>query len=190
LIKAVDRFDPERGLELTTYAVPMIMGEIKRHFRDKAWAVHVPRGVKGLNFRLGRLRETMTAELGRPPTITELAQASHAAEEEVVEALEAAHAYVAQSLSAPLDEESPDGLGDSLGTHEPGYEQVEEGAVIAAGLEALDDRERRIIQLRFFEGLTQSQIAADLGVSQMHVSRLIRHALELMRDRISAASAA
>ncbi len=184
LINAIDRFDPERGVELTTYAVPTILGEIQRHFRDKAWAVHVPRSVKELNVRLGRLLDTLTAELGRSPTIEELARAADAEEEEVIEALESAHAYSVRSLSAPFDDESAGGLSELVGEQERGYEQVEEGVLVEAGLEALDARERRIVELRFFDGLTQSQIAAEIGISQMHVSRLLRRALQTMRGRI------
>ena len=190
LINAIDRFEPERGVELTTYAVPTILGEIQRHFRDKAWAVHVPRSIKELNVRLTRLLDGLTAELGRSPTIEELARAAGAEEDEVIEALESAHAYTARSLSAPFDDESPGGLSELVGEDEGGYEQVEEGAVLDAGLEALEPRERRIIQLRFFDGLTQSQIAAEIGISQMHVSRLLRRALQTMRGRIEAGEGA
>ena len=185
LINAIDRFEPDRGVELTTYAVPTILGEIQRHFRDKAWAVHVPRSVKELNVRLTRLLDGLTAELGRSPTIEELANAAGAEEEEVIEALESAHAYSARSLSAPPDDETG-ALSEMVGVDEGGYEQVEEGVVLDAGLNALDARERRIVELRFFEGLTQSQIAAEIGISQMHVSRLLRRALQTMRGRIEA----
>jgi len=184
LINAIDRFEPDRGVELTTYAVPTILGEIQRHFRDKSWAVHVPRSVKELNVRLTRLLDGLTAELGRSPTIEELANAAGAEDEEVIEALEAAQAYSARSLSAPLDDESSGGLSELVGVDEGGYEQVEEGVVLDAGLAALDVRERRIVELRFYQGLTQSQIAAEIGISQMHVSRLLRRALQTMRGRI------
>jgi RNA polymerase sigma-B factor len=184
LINAVDRFDPERGVELTTYAVPTILGEIQRHFRDKAWAVHVPRSVKELRVRLARILDSLGAELGRSPTIEELAKAAGAEEEEVIEALESDQAYTARSLSAPVDEESGGSLLELVGDAEGGYPQVEEGALVEAGLEALDPRERRIVELRFFNGLTQSQIAAEIGISQMHVSRLLRAALQTMRGRI------
>ena len=184
LINAVDRFDPERGVELTTYAVPTILGEIQRHFRDKAWAVHVPRSVKELRVRLAKILAQLSAELGRSPTIEELAKAAGAEEEEVIEALESDQAYTARSLSAPVDDESGGSLLDLVGEPEGGYTQVEEGALVAAGLEALDPRERRIVELRFFGGLTQSQIAAEIGISQMHVSRLLRAALQTMRGRI------
>jgi RNA polymerase sigma-B factor len=184
LINAIDRFDTERGVELTTYAVPTILGEIQRHFRDKAWAVHVPRSVKELNVRLARLLDSLSAELGRSPTIEELAKAADAEEDQVIEALESAHAYSVRSLSQPYDEESQTGLPDLIGEDDRGFERVEEGAVVDAGLDALDERERRIVELRFFHGLTQSQIAAEIGISQMHVSRLLRRALQTMRGRI------
>jgi RNA polymerase sigma-B factor len=184
LINAIDRFDTERGVELTTYAVPTILGEIQRHFRDKAWAVHVPRSVKELNVRLARLLDALSAELGRSPTIEELAKAADAEEDQVIEALESAHAYSVKSLSQSYDEESQTALPELIGEEDRGYEGVEEGAVVEAGLEALDERERRIVELRFFQGLTQSQIAAEIGISQMHVSRLLRRALQTMRGRI------
>jgi len=184
LINAIDRFEPARGVELTTYAVPTILGEIQRHFRDKTWAVHVPRTIKDLNIRLTRLLEGLTAELGRSPTIAELADAAGADEDEVLEALESTHAYSAQSLSAPVGDESAAGLTELVGDDDGGYAQVEEGVLLDVGLEALDLRERRIVELRFFDGLTQSQIAAEIGVSQMHVSRLLRRSLQTMRGRI------
>lgn len=184
LIKAIDRFDPERGAELTTYAVPTILGEIQRHFRDKVWALHVPRSVKELSVRLSRLLDALTAELERSPTIEELAQAADVDEEDVLEALESAHAYTALSFSAPAGDESQAGLIELVGEPDRGYEQVEEGVLLEAGLNALDDRDRRIVELRFFDGLTQSQIAAQIGISQMHVSRLLRRALQIMRSRI------
>jgi RNA polymerase sigma-B factor len=185
LINAIDRFDTERGVELTTYAVPTILGEIQRHFRDRAWAVHVPRGIKELRARLTRLLDSLTSELGRSPTIEELARAADADEEAVIEAFASDNAYAARSLSAPFDgEDSGGSLGEVLGEEERGYEQVEEGTLVAAGLGALDSRERRIVELRFFHGLTQSQIAAEIGISQMHVSRLLRSALQSMRGRI------
>jgi RNA polymerase sigma-B factor len=184
LINAIDRFDPERGFELTTYAVPTILGEIQRHFRDKAWAVHVPRSVKELNVRLARILSSLTAELGRSPTIEELANAADAEEEQVIEALESANAYAVSSLSAPHDDDSQGGLSELIGEEDRGYDGVEDSALVDVGLDELDERERRIVELRFFQGLTQSQIAAEIGISQMHVSRLLRRALQAMRGRI------
>lgn len=184
LIKAIDRFDPDRGVELTTYAVPTILGEIRRHFRDKAWAVHVPRGIKDLRARLGQLIDSLTAELGRSPTIEELARAAEVEEEEVIEALESDQAYTARSLSAPFGDGSGESLLELVGEQDSGFDRVEDGTLVKAGLEVLEARERRIIKLRFVDGLTQSQIAAEIGISQMHVSRLLRSALQNMRGRL------
>jgi RNA polymerase sigma-B factor len=187
LIKAIDRFDLDRGVELTTYATPNIIGEIKRHFRDKGWAVRVPRGLQELNVQLSRLVEQLTVELSRSPTIPELAKAAGVEEEEVLEALESGRAYTSLSLSVGGGGGEDDDLDplESLGTEEHQYEVSEDRAVLAPGFKALDERERRILQLRFFEGLTQSQIAQQIGISQMHVSRLIRRALEKIRETIA-----
>ena len=184
LIKAVDRFDVDRGVEFSSYAVPTIVGEIRRHFRDKAWAMHVPRRLKELSVRLSRLLDELTNELGRSPTISELAEAAGAEEEEVIDALDSSHAYSTRSLHAPFDDDGDDTLADRLGVEERGYVDVEEGSLVDAGLDTLEERERRIVELRFFHELTQSQIAAELGISQMHVSRLLRRALADMRGAI------
>jgi RNA polymerase sigma-B factor len=187
LIKAIDRFDLDRGVELTTYATPNIIGEIKRHFRDKGWAVRVPRGLQELNVQLSRLVEQLTVQLARSPTIPELAKAAGVEEEEVLEALESGRAYTSLSLSVGGgggDDDDLDPL-ESLGTVEHQYEVSEDRAVLAPGFKALDERERKILQLRFFDGLTQSQIAQQVGISQMHVSRLIRRALEKIRETIA-----
>jgi len=189
LIKAIDRFDVDRGVELTTYATPNIIGEIKRHFRDKGWAVRVPRGLQELNVRLSRLMEELTIQLERSPTIAELAKAADVEEEEVLEALETGQAYATLSLSAPSGGGGDDGDDldplESLGEIEKEYEVSEDRAVLAPGWKVLDDRERRILELRFFDGLTQSQIAQQVGISQMHVSRLIRRSLEKIREEIA-----
>jgi RNA polymerase sigma-B factor len=188
LIKAIDRFDIERGVELTTYATPNIIGEIKRHFRDKGWSVRVPRGLQELNVQLSRIIEELTVELGRSPTIPELAKSAGAEEEEVLEALESGRAYSSVSLSAASGQDDDGELDplESLGAEEPQYEVSEDRAVLAPGFRVLDERERTIIHLRFFKGLTQSQIAQQVGISQMHVSRLIRRALEKIREEIAA----
>jgi RNA polymerase sigma-B factor len=188
LIKAVDRFDVDRGVEFTSYAVPTIVGEIKRHFRDKAWAMHVPRRLKELSLKLSRTLDELTTELGRSPTIAELAEATGVEEEDVVDALDSSNAYSTRSLHAPFEEGGDDSLADKLGEEETGYAEVEDGALVAAGLDALDERERQIVELRFFEEMTQSQIAAEIGISQMHVSRLLRRALATMRGRIDEVS--
>jgi RNA polymerase sigma-B factor len=188
LIKAIDRFDLERGVELTTYATPNIIGEIKRHFRDRGWSVRVPRGLQELNVQLSRLVEQLTVQLERSPTIAELAKAANVEEEEVLEALESGRAYSSLSLSAGSslgDDEEIDPL-ETIGTEEHEYELSEDRAVLEPGFRVLDERERRILHLRFFEGLTQSQIAQQVGISQMHVSRLIRRSLEKIREEIAA----
>jgi RNA polymerase sigma-B factor len=186
LIKAIDRFDVERGVELTTFAVPVIVGELKRHFRDRVWSVRVPRRLQELHLALGRLLDDLTAELGRSPTVSELAVATGADEEEVVEALEAGRAYSAKSLSAPVVGE--DGTEsqrlDMLADNRNAYAGAEERILLATALGALDEREKLIVRLRFFEGLTQSRIAVELGISQMHVSRLIRKALDKLDSEI------
>jgi RNA polymerase sigma-B factor len=186
LIKAIDRFDINRGVELTTYATPNIIGEIKRHFRDHGWAVRVPRGLQELSIQLMRVVEQLTGELSRSPTIAELAEATGATEEEVLEALETGRAYSPLSLSVGSsgDDDELDPL-ELLGGDDHEYEVSEDRAVLEPGLRVLDERERLILQLRFYEGLTQSQIAQRVGISQMHVSRLIRRALEKARNEIA-----
>jgi RNA polymerase sigma-B factor len=187
LIKAIDRFDLDRGVELTTYATPNIIGEIKRHFRDKGWAVRVPRGLQELNVQLSRIIEQLTVQLGRSPTIAELATAASVEEEDVLEALESGRAYTSLSLSSGGGHDDEDDLDplDSIGSEEHQYEVSEDRAVLEPGFRVLDDRERMILHLRFFEGLTQSQIAQQIGISQMHVSRLIRRSLDKIRDEIA-----
>jgi RNA polymerase sigma-B factor len=186
LIKAIDRFDLDRDVELMTYVFPTVVGELKRHFRDRGWSVTVPRRLKELHYRLSRLIEELTATLERSPTISELAQDAGVDEEEVVEALEVGRAYASRSLTRALD--SDDGgrveLIDLLDDEERGYEAAENRELLSSGLRALDERERRIIHLRFVDGLTQSQIAVEIGISQMHVSRLIRRALETLSEEI------
>jgi len=188
LIKAIDRFDINRGVELTTYATPNIIGEIKRHFRDRSWAVRVPRGLQELNVQLSKLIEQLTVQLARSPTIPELAKAAGVDEEAVLEALESGRAYSSLSLSQGTGQEDGDEIDplESLGEIEHEYEVSEDRAVLAPGFRALEPRERTILHLRFFEGLTQSQIAQQVGISQMHVSRLIRRALEKIREEIAA----
>jgi RNA polymerase sigma-B factor len=187
LIKAIDRFDVDRGVELTTYATPNIIGEIKRHFRDRGWSVRVPRALQELNVQLSRIVEQLTVQLARSPTIAELARAAGVEEETVLEALESGRAYSSLSLSAGAsgDEDEMDPL-EAIGTEEHEYEVSEDRAVLEPGFRVLDERERRILHLRFFEGLTQSQIAQQVGISQMHVSRLIRRSLDKIRDEIAA----
>ena len=184
LIKAIDRFDLDRGVELSTYATPTIMGEIKRYFRDKGWAVKVPRALQDLNVKLNKVIEQLTVELRRSPTIAELAAATEVTEEEVVEALESGRAYSSVSLfsgGASDDDESLE-LLDYLGTEEEAYEVFEQRRILAPAMARLDPRERLILHLRFFEGMTQTQVAARIGISQMHVSRLIRKSIDNLRQ--------
>jgi RNA polymerase sigma-B factor len=187
LIKAIDRFDLSRGVELTTYATPNIVGEIKRYFRDKGWSVRVPRGLQELNIRLNKVIDELVPKLQRSPTIKELAVAANATPEQVLEALETSQAYNSVSLQASLNGESGEedaGLIDYLGGEEEAYDTMEDRTTLAPGFAKLDKRERYILHLRFFEGLTQSQIAERVGISQMHVSRLIRRSLEKLREEI------
>ena len=184
LIKAIDRFQLDRGVELATYAVPTIIGELKRHFRDKGWAVHVPRRLKELSLQLNQLVEELGGQLGRSPTVSELAAAAKVDEEDIVEALDVSNAYSALSLSGSSDEDSEIGPIALLGADDPGFEASDDRVLLEPALVALDERERRILELRFSEGLTQSQIAHEMGISQMHVSRLIRKALETVRHEL------
>ena len=184
LLKAIDRFEPERGHAFTKYAVPTILGELKRHFRDKGWSVHVPRSTQELVLKVSEALGTLPAKLGRSPRPRDVAKAVGAPVEDVLEAMEAATAYEATSLDAPRPGEPEDDgwtWGESVASEEKGYELVEIGETLRSTLEALPERERLILRLRFEQDLTQAEIAERVGVSQMHVSRLIRRALERLR---------
>ena len=183
LIKAVDRFEPERGLEFSTYATHTIVGELKRHFRDKGWAVRVPRRMQELHLRLSSLVSTLNQDLGRSPTIPEIAAAAGVSEEEVLEAMEAGQAYRFTSLDAPVPgEDSGGSLATSLGEDDVNMVDVEHRVALSPLLAKLPARQQKIIHLRFFEGLTQSEIATRLGISQMHVSRLLARSLAQLRQ--------
>jgi RNA polymerase sigma-B factor len=189
LLKAVDRFEPDRGHAFTKYAVPTMLGELKRHFRDKGWAVHVPRATQELVLKVSDALGALPAKLGRAPTPRDVAVAINAPVEAVLEAMEAATAYEATSLDAPRPSDDDDSgwtLGDSIAAEEEGYELVEIGETLRGSVEALPERERLILKLRFERDLTQAEIAEEVGVSQMHVSRLLRRSL----DRLAAASSA
>jgi RNA polymerase sigma-B factor len=186
LIKAVDRFDPGREVEFSTYATHTIVGELKRHFRDKGWAVRAPRRMQELYLRLGNVIGILSQELGRSPTIPELATEAGASEEEVLEALEAGQAYRFTSIDAPgsaggAGGEDGETLAAQLGDEDPEMAEAERRASLSPLLGQLPEREQTIIHLRFFEGLTQSEIASRLGISQMHVSRLLARSLEQLR---------
>jgi RNA polymerase sigma-B factor len=182
LIKSVDRFDPERGVEFSTYATPTIVGEIKRHFRDKGWAIRVPRRLQELKLSLTKATSELSQSLGRSPTVAEIAAHLQMTEEEVLEGLESANAYSAVSLDAPDsgDDESP-AVADTLGVQDESLEGVEYRESLKPLLEKLPPREKRILLLRFFGNMTQSQIATELGISQMHVSRLLARTLAQLR---------
>jgi RNA polymerase sigma-B factor len=180
LINAVDRFDPAKGSEFRSFAAPTILGELRRHFRDRAWAMRVPRGLKDDYARVTTAVETLTARLGRTPGVAEIAEEAHLSEEQVLDAIAAHGAYRPQSLSAtPWTED--EGSATDIATEEPGYERAEGRTVLQRGMRHLPPRERVILHLRFEEGLIQSEIAERLDISQMHVSRLISRSLETLR---------
>ncbi|MBV8986427.1 MAG: RNA polymerase sigma factor SigF [Acidimicrobiia bacterium] len=182
LLKAVDRFDPGRGLEFSTYATPTIVGELKRHFRDKGWAVRVPRRVQELHLRLGKVVSTLSQDLGRSPTIGEIAERAGASEEEVLEAMEAGRAYRFASLDAPAaGDDDNQSMASQLGEDDPLLAGIEHRVALSPLIAELPKREQIILHLRFFEGLTQSEIAGRLGISQMHVSRLLARSLAKLR---------
>jgi RNA polymerase sigma-B factor len=183
LIKAIDRYDPERGVEFSTYATPTIVGEIKRWFRDKGWAIRVPRRLQEMRLAIGTATATLTQDLGRSPTVSELAQQIGASEDEILEGLESASAYSTLSLDAPdgLDGDGPAVLSN-LGKEDEAMLDVENREALKPLLSRLTDRERRILMLRFFAGMTQSQIAGEVGISQMHVSRLLARTLAKLRE--------
>lgn len=182
LVKSVDRFDPGRGVAFAAFATRTIIGELKRHFRDKGWAVRASRRVQELYLELGHATSALVQQLGRNPTVAELAAATGSSEEAVIEAIEAGQGYRATSIDASDDEDHP--LSARLGSNDSQYQAVEERALLAPALATLPVRERAILRMRFMDGLTQSEIAAEIGVSQMHVSRLLSSSLEQLRQQI------
>ncbi|MFE7775200.1 RNA polymerase sigma factor SigF [Streptomyces sp. NPDC057445] len=189
LIKAIDRFDLSREVEFTSFAMPCIVGEIKRYFRDSSWAVHVPRRLQELRGDLARAKEELSVRLGRDATVHELAEHLGLSEEEVIEGLVASNGYTAGSLDTPLAD-SDDGpghggaarpLAEVIGDRDPALELVEDFQTLAPLLEQLDDRELTILRMRFGQEMTQARIGADIGCSQMHVSRLLSRALAKLR---------
>jgi len=184
LLKAIDRFDLERGVEFTTYATPTIVGEIKRYFRDKGWAVKVPRRLQELNLAVNRANEKLTVKLGHSPTVNELAQHLGATEEDILEAQELGQAYNLLSLDTELNGEGDkkaQTLADYVGQNDPALEMLEDRANLERAFAVLSGRERVILYLRFYESVSQTEIAKRLNVSQMHVSRLQQKALEKLR---------
>jgi RNA polymerase sigma-B factor len=183
LIKSVDRFDLERGVEFSTYATPTIVGEIKRHFRDKGWAIRVPRRLQELKLSLAKATSELAQRNGRSPTVAELATYLGMSEEDVLEGLESANAYSTVSLDTPESGDSDAlAVADTLGVIDESLEGVEYRESLKPLLDQLPAREKRILLLRFFGNMTQSQIAAELGISQMHVSRLLARTLAQLRE--------
>ena len=188
LIKSVDGYDPTRGAAFTSYAIPMIVGELKRHFRDKGWDVRVPRRLQELRLEISKISGDLAQDLGRSPTVADLAARLGVSEEEVIEGLDCGQAYRALSLDAPVGEAGDGGatgLGDLLGGDDPDMANVENREALRPLLAKLPEREQRIIAMRFHGNLTQSQIAAELGISQMHVSRLLAGALKTLRASLT-----
>jgi RNA polymerase sigma-B factor len=184
LVKAIDRFDADRGVAFTSYAVPTIAGEIKRHYRDHTWAVRVPRDLQDLALRVDRVAGELTRRLRRPPSVGELARAVGVDDEDVLEALEAVHGRRAESLDAPRaddDADSGPALVESIGRLDDGYAQAEQRALLHSLMRSLTPREREVLRLRFEEDLTQRAIGRRIGISQMQVSRTLRHAIARLR---------
>ncbi len=184
LIRSVDRFDPARGVEFSTFATRTVIGELKRHFRDRGWAIRAPRRIQELYLELGPVAESLAHRLGRPPTVTELAEAVGSSEEAVLEAREAGLSYRTSSIDAPDRQDGA--LAARLGELDAGFGGTEDRMVLAISLAELSERERTILNLSFVEGLTQSQIADRIGISQMHVSRLIAASLAKLRRAFTA----
>lgn len=188
LIKAIDRFDINRSVEFTTYATPTIVGELKRYFRDKGWAIRVPRRLQELNLQIGHVIGDLTQELRRTPTITEIADRLGVLTEEVIEALETSEAYNFISLDGDLASDSGEvfSLLEYVGEDDKHLSNLEDRASLAAALADLSPQEQKILYLRFFRGLTQTEIASELNISQMHVSRLLRRTLQILRQKMLA----
>jgi RNA polymerase sigma-B factor len=182
LLKAIDRFEPSRDTAFSSFAVPTILGELKRHFRDRGWSVRVPRDLQEMAVRVDRVAEDLSRTLGRAPTPAEIGTHIGATTEQVLEAREAAGAYRAISLDRPRDDDDEDaGMADTMGVEDPGFGLAEDAATVERLMGVLSDREREVLRLRFAEDLTQSEIGIRVGVSQMHVSRLIRQAVARLR---------
>jgi RNA polymerase sigma-B factor len=184
LVKAVDRFDTSRGTAFSSFAVPTILGELKRYFRDLGWSVHVPRGAQELALKVEEAQQQLTSRTGRPPTVDQLAQYLELSLEDVLDALETAGAHHSTSLDAPRDDVDGESttLAEAFGEEDKHYELVDASVTIAVAARELSTRERRVLVLRFVEDMTQTQIADEIGVSQMQVSRILRRALSRLRE--------
>lgn len=186
LLKAIDRFDPSRGLEFTTFATPTIMGEIKRHFRDKGWSVRVPRRLQELSAKVNQATDTLTSQLQRSPTIAEIADYLDATVDEVLEAMESSSAYSSVSLEAPsgADDDDAPSVIDRYATEDSDLAFTDDRIIIEEALASFSPRERDVIEMRFLKGMTQIEIAEKLGISQVQVSRLLRRTLKKIQDKI------
>ena len=186
LLKAIDRFDPSRGLEFTTFATPTIMGEIKRHFRDKGWSVRVPRRLQELSAKVNQATDTLTSQLQRSPTIAEIADYLDATVDEVLEAMESSSAYSSVSLEAPsgADDDDTPSVIDRYATEDSDLAFTDDRIIIEEALASFSPRERDVIEMRFLKGMTQIEIAEKLGISQVQVSRLLRRTLKKIQDKI------
>jgi RNA polymerase sigma-B factor len=184
LIKAIDRYDPSFGVEFGGFAIPTIVGELKRHFRDRTWSIRVPRRLQELRIAITAANNTLTHTLGRSPTVADIAAHLGVNEEDVLEGLEGARAYSATSLSTPVTDDGATQLADTLGGDDHGFELTDLRLALGPALAALDERARTILTLRFYGNLTQSEIADRVGISQMHVSRLITRALLQLRAQL------
>lgn len=186
LLKAIDRFDPSRGLEFTTFATPTIMGEIRRHFRDKGWSVRVPRRLQELSAKVNQATDTLTSQLQRSPTIAEIADYLDATVDEVLEAMESSSAYSSVSLEAPsgADDDDTPSVIDRYATEDSDLAFTDDRIIIEEALASFSPRERDVIEMRFLKGMTQIEIAEKLGISQVQVSRLLRRTLKKIQDKI------
>jgi RNA polymerase sigma-B factor len=180
LLRSIDRFDPARGVQFATYASVTIVGELKRHFRDKGWSLRVPRSLQESAMVVNRTLATLWQELGRSPTVSEVARRADLSEDQVLEAMDAVQAYSTSSLDAPVGQEGTP-MGELIGSQDDAFERSDGWASVAPAISRLPARERRILYLRFFEGRTQTEIAEDVGISQMHVSRLLAQTLARIR---------
>jgi RNA polymerase sigma-B factor len=184
LLRAIERFDANRGIQFSTFAGRTIIGEIKHYFRDQAWSVRVPRSLQNLWLEVSRAVDELTHSLGRSPTISEIAQQLDVAAEEVLEALDAGAAYTASSLDRAIGEDGDTTVVDQIGDIDPGFETAAARGAMSAEIQALPERERTVLYLRFFDGKTQAEIADEIGVSQVHVSRILSRTLDQLREAI------
>jgi RNA polymerase sigma-B factor len=184
LLKAVDGYDPHRGREFIAYATPTILGELRRHFRDQAWSMTVPRRFKEMRLQVNAAREQLSQRLGRSPSVAELSEHLRVKPAEVLEAIEAAQAYQSMSLFTPMGDDERASLADMIGAGDPDMDAVEDRNAVSVMISHLPEREQRILVMRFYGNMTQSQIADEIGVSQMHVSRLLKGALEQLREEL------